>query len=148
MVKAIINRKAKFEYHFLSKFEAGVQLTGAEVKSVRAGEANLNDAYCMFKDGELYIRKMYIAEYKMAVKTMETRRERKLLLKKGELRKIEKKAKEKGFAVVPYQIYTSDRGLIKIEIALAQGKKAYDKRKSIKDRDSQRDLDRAKRDKY
>ncbi len=148
MTKTIKNRRAKFEYNFLAMFEAGVQLTGAEVKSVRAGEANLNDAYCMFKNGELYILKMYIAEYKMAPAGMETRRERKLLLSKAELRKIEKKAKEKGFAVVPYQLYTNDRGLIKIEIALAQGKKAYDKRKSIKDRDEQRDLDRAKRDRF
>lgn len=144
MTKAIINRRAKFEYHFLDTYEAGITLTGPEVKSVRAGEANLNDAYCLFKKGELYILKMYIAEYKMSHKPMETRRERKLLLRKTELRKIEKKAKEKGFAVVPYQIYTNERGLIKVEIALAQGKKAYDKRKSIKERDSKRDLERSR----
>ena len=141
--KVIVNKKAKFEYHFLQEFEAGVMLTGTEVKSLRIGNANLSDAYCHFKDGALLIKSMYIAEYTHGnIHNHETRRDRKLLLKKPELRKLEKKTKEKGFSIIPYKIYFSERGLAKILIVLAQGKKAYDKRQSIKDRDVQRDMDR------
>lgn len=141
--KEIVNRKAKFEYHLTSGFEAGIMLVGTEVKSLRNGEANLNDAYCLFKNGELYIRNMFIAEYDHGNQNNhETRRERKLLLKKSELSKLEKRVSEKGFTVVPYRIFFSERGFAKIEIFLAQGKKAYDKRDSIKQKDIQRDLDR------
>jgi len=141
--KVIVNKKAKFEYHFLQEFEAGVMLTGTEVKSLRIGNANLSDAYCHFKDGILLIKSMYIAEYTHGnIHNHETRRDRKLLLKKTELRKLDKKTKEKGYSIIPYKIYFSERGLAKILIVLAQGKKAYDKRQSIKDRDVQRDLDR------
>jgi len=144
--KEIKNRKAKFEYHFLSGFEAGMMLKGTEVKSLRKGEASLSDAYCMFIGGELYIKSLYIAEYAYGnIHNHETRRDRKLLLKKPELRKIEKKISEKGFTLVPYRIFFSERGYAKVEIFLAQGKKAYDKRDSIKDRDSKRDLDRVRK---
>jgi len=145
-VKEIKNRKAKFEYQFVRTYEAGIRLTGTEVKSIRKGEANLNDAYCMFKDGELYIKNMYIAEYDHGnINNHETRADRKLLLKKAELKKIEAKAKEKGFAIVPYRIYLTERNLIKIEIATAQGKKSYDKSHSIKEKDAKRELDRMKK---
>lgn len=141
--KEIINRKAKFEYHFISGFEAGLMLVGTEVKSLRKGEANMNDAFCYFKNGELFIRNLFIAEYDHGnVNNHDTRRERKLLLKKSELNKLERRATEKGFTIVPYKIFFSDRGFAKIEIFLAQGKKSYDKRDSIKQKDIQRDMDR------
>ena len=149
MAKGIVNRKAKFEYQFVYTYEAGIQLLGPEVKSIRAGNANMTDAYCYFRGGELYIKNLFIAEYKMAhVVGLETRRERKLLLKRAELRKMERRAKEKGFTIVPYKIYFNERGIIKIQIALAQGKKVYDKRQSIKEKDNKRDLERIKRGKY
>ncbi len=141
--KEIVNRKAKFEYQFLQGFEAGIMLQGTEVKSLRNGEANLSDAYCIFRNGELYIHSMFIAEYNFGnANNHETRRERKLLLKKPELKKLEKKSTEKGLAIVPYKIFFSERGYAKVQIFLAQGKKAYDKRESIKQSDIQRDLDR------
>ena len=144
--KEVKNRKAKFEYHLMQSFEAGMMLKGTEVKSLRKGEASLADAYCLFVNGELYIKSMFIAEYSHGnINNHETRRDRKLLLKKPELRKIEKRISEKGFTLVPYKIFFSERGYAKVEIFLAQGKKSYDKRESIKDRDSKRDLDRIKK---
>lgn len=140
----IVNRKAKFQYFFEQTLEAGIQLTGTEVKSIRGGEANLNDAYCLFDRGELYVRSMFIAEYKYGnVQNHETRRTRKLLLKKTELKKLERKLKEKGYTIVPYRLYVNERGLAKLEIALAKGKKSFDKRESIKAKDQKRDLERS-----
>ncbi len=139
----IVNRKATHEFHFLQTFEAGIQLTGTEVKAIRSGQANLSDAYCVFDRGELWVRNLHISEYKEgAQNNHEPKRPRKLLLNRLELRKLERKVSEKGMAIVPYRIYFSDRGMIKLEIALASGKKAYDKRESIKDRDVKRELDR------
>lgn len=144
--KEIVNRKAKFEYQFLQTYEAGITLTGTEVKSIKLGLANLSDAYCLFKNGELYVKSMYIAEYNFGnVHNHETRRDRKLLLKKAELKKIERRVNEKGNSVIPYKIYLNERGMIKVEIAVAQGKKSYDKRESIKSKDLKRDLDRIKK---
>ena len=144
--KEIKNKKAKFEYNFLQGFEAGIMLKGTEVKSLRVGEGNLNDAYCHFVNGEAYLKSMYIAEYKFGnVNNQETRRDRKLLLKKTELKKIDKRINEKGFSLVPYRVFFSERGYAKVELFLAQGKKAYDKRQSIKEKDSKRDLDRMKK---
>ena len=145
----VINRKAKFEYHFIDQHEVGIVLSGAEVKSLRAGYANLNDAYCYFRKGELWVRSLYIKEYKMANDyEQDSRRERKLLMKKAELLRLEKKVKEKGYTLIPYRIYFSDRGIIKLEIALAQGKKIHDKRQSIKDKDMNREMDRVKKGQY
>lgn len=145
-VKEIKNKKAKFEYHLLTGFEAGMMLKGTEVKSLRKGEASLTDAYCLFVKGELFIKSLYIAEYSHGnINNHEPRRDRKLLLRKSELKKIEKKMSEKGFTIVPFKIFFSERGYAKVEIFLAQGKKAYDKRDSIKDRDSKRELDRVKK---
>ena len=139
----IVNRKAKFEYQFLQVFEAGITLVGTEVKSLRAGDANLNDAWCLFDNGELFVKSMYIAPYKFGpVNQHETRRVRKLLLKRSELRKLERRVKEKGLSLVPYKLYFGKSGFAKCEIALAKGKKAYDKRDSIKERDVQRYIDR------
>jgi len=145
-LKVIINRKAKFEYSFISEVEAGVMLKGTEVKALRSGNGNLNDAYCLFVKGELFIKSMYIGEYEYGnINNHETRRDRKLLLKKPELKKLERRVTEKGFTLVPYKIYFSERGMVKILIALAQGKKSYDKRQSIKERENKRDLDRIKK---
>jgi len=142
----IKNRKASYEYHILERFEAGMQLYGTEVKSLRGGNANLSDAYCVVRQDEVYALSIYIAEYEGGNQfNHETRRERKLLLKKQEIRKIDRKLREKGYTLVPLRIFFSDRGLAKLEIGLAQGKKAYDKRDSIKQKDLKRDLERARR---
>ena len=139
----IINRKAKFEFQFVQSFDAGMILTGTEVKSIRMGNANMNDAYCRFENNELFIHNLYIAEYEFGNQNNhETRRKRKLLLKKPELRKLQKRADAKGLTIVPFKIFFSERGFAKIEIALAQGKKTYDKRHSIKEKEIKRELDR------
>ena len=144
--KEIINRKAAHEYHFNSKFEAGIVLQGSEIKSIRTGQVNLKDAYCLFINGELFIKSMYIREYDNAVHSNhEARRDRKLLLKRQELKKLERRVNEKGFSIVPYRVYFTDRNFVKVEIALAQGKKSFDKRESIKAKDAKRDLDRMRK---
>jgi SsrA-binding protein len=142
----ITNRRARFEYQFEQEFEAGIMLTGTEIKSIRAGNANLNDAYCLFESDELWIRSLYIAEYELGTdNNHETRRVRKLLLRKPELRKLQKRVKEKGFTIVPFKLFINDRGFAKIIIELASGKKSYDKRDTIKQRDDKRSLDRIKK---
>lgn len=139
----IINRKARHEYHFLDTFEAGMVLTGTEIKSIRAGNANLRDAYCLFDREELLVKGMYIAPYKEgSYANHEPVRDRKLLMKRSELKKLQRRVEEKGMTLVPYRLYINERGLAKLEIALAQGKKAYDKRESIKERDTKRELER------
>ena len=141
----IVNRKAKYEYEFLQTMEAGMQLTGTEVKSLRNGDANMGDAWCLFEQGELYIKNLHIGEYKHASNEQHAPlRMRKLLLHKAELRKLERRATEKGLTIVPYRIFFSESGYAKCEIALARGKKSFDKRESIKEKDVQRDLDRTK----
>ena len=142
----IRNRRVEFEFKLLNTFEAGLILTGTEVKSLREGHANLNDAYCYIRQGELFVRNMFISEYNLGTyNNHDPRRPRKLLLTRNELNKLEKKVKEKGFTIVPVRLYFSERGLAKLEIALAQGKKSFDKRHSIKEKDTKRDLDRLKR---
>ena len=144
--KEIVNRKSKFEYTFLQGFEAGIMLKGTEVKSLRAGNANVSDAYCHFVNGELFIKSLFIAEYDFGnLNNHETRRDRKLLLRKTELKKIERRVTEKGMSVVPYKIYFSERGFAKVQVFLAQGKKSFDKRTSIKEKDMKRDMDRIKK---
>jgi SsrA-binding protein len=142
----IVNRRAKFEYQFVDTYEAGIVLQGTEIKSIRQGNANLSDAYCFFRDGELYIKSMYIAEYENGTyANHEARRTRKLLLHRRELKKLERRVKEKGMTIVPYRLYLSERGIAKLEIALSQGKKSYDKRQTIKERDSKREMSRMKK---
>lgn len=142
----LINRKAAYEYSFLDELTVGIQLMGTEIKSIRAGNVNMRDAYCVFKKGELWLRSMFVAEYKEGNQfNHEERRTRKLLLKKRELTKWKKKVKEKGFTIVPYRLYVNERGFAKLEIVLAQGKKVHDKRESIKRKDNKRALDRAKK---
>ena len=141
-----VNRKAKFEFHFIETYEAGIVLQGTEIKSIRGGLVNMSDAYCLFKKGELFIKSLFIGEYKFGTyANHEPRRDRKLLLRRQELKKLEKKVKERGFTIVPYRLYLSERGFAKLEIALAQGKQSYDKRNTIKERDNKRDLQRLKK---
>jgi SsrA-binding protein len=138
----IVNRKAEYEYAFIKKYEAGVMLQGTEVKALREGMANLNDAYCYIKDEELWVKNMYIAEYSQGnIYNHDARRLRKLLLRATELKALMRRVSEKGLTIVPYRIYFSERGFAKLEIALAQGKKSYDKRDSIK----KREMDRLKK---
>ena len=135
------NKKASFEYQILQTFEAGIVLTGTEVKAIKDAKANINEAYCTFnKSGELWIRNMHISEYDLGTYyNHDPRRERKLLLKKPELSKLLRRVMEKGYTIVPLRVYLSERGIIKIEIALATGKKSFDKRHSIKDKDMTRE---------
>lgn len=143
-MKEIVNRKASHEYHFLQEIEAGIMLTGTEVKSLRSGNANLADAYCVFKDEELYVLSMFIAEYDHGnIHNHEPRRRRKLLLKKAELKKLHRRVTEKGLTIVPFKIAFNERGIAKVHVALAQGKKTFDKSQSIKEKDMKRDMDRA-----
>jgi len=139
----IVNRKARHEYHMMQKYEAGLVLKGTEVKSLRSGLANMSDAWCVFEGGELYIKQLHINEYERASMAQhEAKGARKLLLKKTELKKLEKRVAEKGLTIVPYRIFFSERGHAKCEIWLAQGKKEFDKRNTIKEKDIQRDIDR------
>ena len=145
----IVNRKAKHEYYFKDMYEAGLMLKGTEVKSIRLNNAHLADAYCYFRNGELFVRNIYIAPYENgSYNNHEPLRERKVLLKKQELKKLFKKKEEKGMTIIPYKIYFSDRGFVKLEIALAEGKKQYDKRATIRERDNKRELDRMKKMDY
>lgn len=137
------NRKAYYEYHIEAKYIAGLVLTGTEVKSLREGKASFMDSYCGFNDGELYVRSLHIAEYSYgSVYNHETVRERKLLMQKRELRKLEGKIKDKGYTIVPLRIFFSEKGLAKMEIGLGKGKKVFDKRETIKSRETDRDIKR------
>jgi SsrA-binding protein len=139
----ILNRKATFEYYFVQEYDAGIMLTGSEIKSIRSGNANLSDAYCLIENGEMWVRNLYIAEYEFGSETNHlTRRTRKLLLRKPELRKLDRGVREKGSTIVPFKLYISDRGFAKLSIALARGKKMFDKRETIKEREGKRDMDR------
>jgi len=139
----IRNKKASFEYHFIDKYIAGIVLTGSEIKSIRLGKVNLQDAYCMFLHGELFVRELHISQYSMAREiNHEPKRERKLLLNKRELKKLDASGKEKGLTIIPIRIFLNNRGLAKLEIALAKGKKLYDKREDIRKKDMKREMDR------
>jgi SsrA-binding protein len=142
----IRNKKASHDYEFLEKFIAGIKLTGTEIKSIRAGKAVLTDSYCLFRDRELYIKGMHISEYWWGnLNNHDPLRERKLLLKARELRKIERKVKEAGLTVIVVKVFINEKGLAKAEIAVSKGKKEYDKRESIKRKDSERELDRLRK---
>jgi SsrA-binding protein len=139
----IRNRSAYYDFFIEDKYDAGMVLLGTEIKSLRAGRASFNDSYCYFHRGELWIKSLHIAEYAHGtVNNHDPLRERKLLLQRKELRKMENKMKEKGFTIVPLRIFINDKGLAKMEIGLGKGKKQYDKRESIKQRDTQRELKR------
>lgn len=137
----IRNRQAFYDYFIDDKYDAGIMLTGTEVKSLRAGRASFNDSYCFFHHGELWIKSLHIAEYSHGTSANhDPVRERKLLLNKKELRKIEAQIKEKGITVVPLRIFFSEKGFVKIEVGLGKGKKLYDKRETIKQRDTMREM--------
>src|SRR3990170_4457348 len=137
----IRNRQAYYDYFIEEKYDAGLVLTGTEVKSLRAGRASFNDSYCYFNNGEMWIKSLHIAEYSHGTaNNHDPVRERKLLLNKKELRKIKGKIKEKGISVIPLRIFFSEKGLVKIEVGLGKGKKLYDKRETIKQRDTQREM--------
>ena len=142
----IRNKKASHDYEFLEKFIAGIKLTGTEIKSIRAGKAALSDSYCLFRDGELYIKGMHISEYWWGnLNNHDPLRERKLLLKARELRKIERKVKEAGLTVIVIKVFINEKGLAKAEIAISKGKKEYDKRETLKRKETERELDRFKK---
>ncbi|MCC5916679.1 MAG: SsrA-binding protein SmpB [Cryomorphaceae bacterium] len=137
------NRRARYDYEFLDTFVAGLQLYGTEIKAIREGKAALNDSYCLFLGDELFIRGMYIGEYSHGnINNHETYRDRKLLLQRRELEKLTTKMKNVGNTIVPVKLFINERGLAKLEIALAKGKKTYDKRDSIKEKDVKREMDR------
>jgi SsrA-binding protein len=139
----IKNRKASFEYQFIDTFVAGIMLVGTEIKSIRNNKANISDAHCVFNGNELFVKNLHIAEYSNGGQNNhEPKRERKLLLNKQELKKMLGKVKEKGNSIIPIRLFINEKGKAKLEIALAKGKKVYDKRESIKEKDQKRDMDR------
>jgi len=142
----IKNKRASFDYEFIDKYVAGIVLLGTEIKSIRMSKVSMNDAYCHFVAGELYIKNLSISEYDFGnLNNHEVRRERKLLLSRRELNKLERKLKESGLTIVPVRIFLNDTGLAKVEIALAKGKANYDKRQSLKSKDAQREMDRVRK---
>lgn len=139
----IKNKKAFFEFEFLEKFISGIQLTGTEIKSIREGKVNMNDAWCYFQKNELWVKNLNISAYEKGTHyNHEPLRPRKLLLNKKELNKLQSKIKERGYTIIPFRIFISDRGFAKLEIALAKGKKLHDKRDTIKERDVRREMER------
>ena len=138
-----INRKAYHEYFFEVSYHAGIVLAGTEVKSLRNGKISFNDAYCVFHQGELFVKSLHISEYAFGtIANHQPLQERKLLLTKRELRKLENKIKEKGYSIIPTKIFFNEKGLAKLEIGLGKGKKMYDKRNTIKEREADRDVKR------
>jgi len=138
----IKNRKVAHDYEFIEKLIAGIKLTGTEIKSIRAGKANLTDSFCAFRNGELFVTGMHISEYYWGnINNHDPLGERKLLLKKKELSKWERKVKETGLTILVLKVFLNDRGLAKAEIALARGKKQYDKREDLKKKDHSREMD-------
>ncbi|MBR4714227.1 MAG: SsrA-binding protein SmpB [Paludibacteraceae bacterium] len=140
----IKNKRATFDYELIDKYQAGIVLVGTEIKSIRLGKASLVDTFCYFNDGELWVKGMNISEYFYGTYNNHLpRRDRKLLLNKKELSKIRRQTKETGFTIVPTKLFLNEKGLAKLEIAVAKGKKEYDKRESLKEKDDRRQMDRA-----
>lgn len=140
----IKNKRAYFEYEIIEKFVAGIQLVGTEIKSIRNSKASIVEAFCRFSKDELYVVNMNISEYDFGnINNHEARRDRKLLLNRKELEKLQKKIKESGLTIVPLKLFLNDRGIAKLEIGLAKGKKLHDKRETLKKKDASRDIDRA-----
>lgn len=139
----IKNKKADYLYFLMDSYSAGLVLTGTEIKSIREGRANLTDAYCAFIGDELFVKQMHIAEYRFGSwLNHSAKRDRKLLLNKKELHKLQNKIKERGYTIIPTLLYVNPQGYAKLDIALARGKKFFDKRESIKEKDPRRDLER------
>lgn len=139
----IKNKRASFDYEFIDTYTAGIVLTGTEIKSIRMGKASLVDTYCFFSRGEIWVKNMHISEYFYgSYNNHSARRDRKLLLSKKEIKKLERGTKETGFTIIPVRMFINEKGLAKVVIALAKGKKQYDKRQSLKEKDDRRDMDR------
>jgi SsrA-binding protein len=142
----IKNKKASHDYEFVEKFVAGIKLTGTEIKSIRLGKATIADSYCLFENGELYLRGMHISEYWWGnLNNHDPIRDRKLLLTKRELRKMSRKVKETGLTIIVIRVFINERGLAKAEIAISRGKKEYDKRETLKQKDASREMDRMRK---
>lgn len=142
----ILNKRAKFDYEILDKYSAGIVLTGTEIKSIRLGKASITESFCEFHEGELFVINATIEEYLYGTHyNHKTKSERKLLLNKKELKKLNKDSDNKGLTIVPLRLYTNEKGIAKLDIALCRGKKNYDKRESLKEQDTKRDLDRIKK---
>ena len=142
----ILNKRAKFDYEILDKYSAGIVLSGTEIKSIRLGKASITESFCEFHEGELFVINSTIEEYLYGTHyNHKTKSERKLLLNKKELKKLNKDSDNKGLTIVPLRLYTNEKGLAKLEIALCRGKKNYDKRETLKEQDTKRDLDRIKK---
>ena len=142
----IRNKKASFEYFLLEKYIAGIVLTGTEIKSIRESKANIIDAYCLFVNNELYVRNMHISEYTFGTCNNHIpKRDRKLLLKKRELKKLLNSMKTQGITLVPTLLFVNEKGFAKLEIALAKGKKLYDKRETLKGKDVQREIEKERK---
>ncbi len=146
----IQNKKARFEYEILDRYTAGIQLTGTEIKSIRQSKARITESFCEFTEkgelGELFVINMYIEEYSHATAfNHQPKSERRLLLTKRELRKLQREVQNKGLTIVPLKLFLTDKGWAKLDIALCRGKKKYDKRETLKDRDNKRNLDRIKK---
>jgi SsrA-binding protein len=140
---SIKNKRAEFDYEIIERFSAGIALKGSEIKALRDGGGSINEAFCFMRDNELFIKNMNIPEYSHGGYTNhEVLRLRKLLLTKRELRRIDAKIRERGFAIIPIRLFMSDRGFAKIEIGLGRGKKTFDKRNTLKSKDSKREIDR------
>ena len=140
----IKNKRATFDYELVETYTAGIVLTGTEIKSIRQGKASLADTYCIFEKGELWVRNMYIAEYFYGTyNNHNVRRDRKLLLNNNELNKLMRWTKKPGFTIIPTRLFINERGLAKLNIAVARGKKQYDKRQSIKEKEDKRAMERA-----
>ena len=142
----ILNKKAKFEYIILDRYTAGIQLFGTEIKSIREGKASLVDSYCAIEHGEMYVKQMHIAEYRFgSYANHEAKRDRKLLLQRREIRKIERATKETGKTIIPLELFINEKGLAKMEIAVCQGKHTYDKRQSLREADDKREMAQVKK---
>ncbi|MFN5443176.1 MAG: SsrA-binding protein SmpB [Crocinitomicaceae bacterium] len=140
----IKNKRARFEYHLLDEYSAGIQLTGTEIKSIRNGKASILEAYCVFVHGEVFIRNMHISEYENgSFYNHRPRADRKLLLNRSEIKKIERFLMVKGNTLIPLKMFLSEKGWVKLLFACAQGKKLHDKRNDMKDKDAKMELDRA-----
>ena len=139
----IVNRRASFNFFISDEVEAGIQLTGTEVKAIREGKANLSDSFCYFKNDELWIKNLHISPYEHgSYANHEAKRERKLLLHRHQLTKLQSKLKEKGVTIIPISILENERGLIKVRIGLARGKKLFDKRETLKKAEAKREMGR------
>jgi len=142
----ILKKRAKFEFEFIEKYTAGIVLAGTEIKSIRLGKASIADSFCEFQNGELFMINSHVEEYSFGTHyNHKAKSERKLLLNKKELKSLNKSVQNKGLTIVPLRLFTNEKGLAKVEIALAKGKKLYDKRETIKDRDNKIDLARLKK---